>query len=316
MCFLVGKIELSLSSQQRDLCLLPQIFHVWFVVAQNLSGYSWLNTQRVGQQLFHQPFPPNFNRATRSRLAADAPTHLQETVISTLVAGMFPVIGSKSYTDDMSSNLSITSPSISSIARVRGGSGLIREAHSLAPTERVESPVIPGTRSETRRPPVQPGEAATSQMLKLERREGGSAEWADRGALVNCPCSTNQMFQNSIWDYCCALTELHITWRGGPLCALCLQRVSAPRSARGEKTRYPQTHPSSSHTELHSSAGNPALALQLSARNILCAVRVVAVWCWTLQLRRGGEMNGGILDFLPNPPAGNSQNKSYGARDG
>lgn len=93
---------------------------------------------------------------------------------------MLPVIGSKSYTDDMSSSLSITSPSIISIARARGGSGLIREAHSLAPTERVESPVTPQTRSETRRPPVRPGEAATSQMLKLDKREEegawGSAE--------------------------------------------------------------------------------------------------------------------------------------------
>ncbi|MEQ2158078.1 hypothetical protein GOODEAATRI_008561, partial [Goodea atripinnis] len=96
-----------------------------------------------------------------------------ETVISTFVAGMLPVIGSKSYTDDMSSSLSITSPSIISIVGARAGSGVIREAHSLAPTERVESPLVtPETRSETRRPPVRPGEAATSQMLKLERMEG------------------------------------------------------------------------------------------------------------------------------------------------
>lgn len=107
----------------------------------------------------------------RSPLSADASTHLQETVISTLVAGMLPVIGSKSYTDDVSSSLSITSPSIMSIARARGGSGVIREAHSLAPAVRSESPVTPENRSETRRPPVRPGEAATSQMLKLERME-------------------------------------------------------------------------------------------------------------------------------------------------
>lgn len=115
---------------------------------------------------------PNFSVAL-SPLRADASTHLQETVISTLVAGMLPVIGSKSYTDDMSSSLSITSPSIISItARSLGGSGLIREPLSLALTERVESPVVtPETRSETRRPPVPPGEAATSQMLALERRE-------------------------------------------------------------------------------------------------------------------------------------------------
>eukprot|EP00064_Thunnus_orientalis_P010300 superscaffoldBa00001385_g10326 len=105
---------------------------------------------------------------------------------------MLPVIGSKSYTDDMSSSLSITSPSIISIARARGGSGLIREAHSLAPTERVESPVTPDTRSETRRPPVRPGEAATSQVLELERREGALNEWTPAKAeahLVNCPYS-------------------------------------------------------------------------------------------------------------------------------
>lgn len=107
----------------------------------------------------------------RSPLSADASTHLQETVISTLVAGMLPVIGSKSYTDDVSSSLSITSPSIMSIARARGGSGVIREAHSLAPAVRSESPVTPDNRSETRRPPVRPGEAATSQMLKLKRME-------------------------------------------------------------------------------------------------------------------------------------------------
>lgn len=111
-------------------------------------------------------------------------------MISTLVAGMLPVIGSKSYTDDMSSSLSITSPSIISIARDRGGSGLIREAHSLAPTECVESPVTPDTRSETRWPPVRPGEAATSQVLELERREGALSEWTPAKAeahLVNCP---------------------------------------------------------------------------------------------------------------------------------
>lgn len=95
--------------------------------------------------------------------------HLQETVISTLVAGMFPVIGSKSYIDDMSSSLSRTSPSISSMAGDRVGSGVIREADSLAPTERVESLATPWTKSETKRPPVRPGEAATSEMLKLER---------------------------------------------------------------------------------------------------------------------------------------------------
>lgn len=86
---------------------------------------------------------------------------------------MFPVIGSKSYTDDMSSSLSITSPSIISMARSCGGAGLIRDPHSLALTERAESPATSGTRSETRRPPVRPGEAATSQMLKRDRMERG-----------------------------------------------------------------------------------------------------------------------------------------------
>lgn len=83
---------------------------------------------------------------------------------------MFPVIGSKSYTDDMSSSLSITSPSIISMAKSCGGAGLIRDPQSLALTERAESP---GTRSETRWPPVRPGEAATSQMLKRDRTERG-----------------------------------------------------------------------------------------------------------------------------------------------
>ncbi|KAJ7998893.1 hypothetical protein DPEC_G00209700 [Dallia pectoralis] len=62
-------------------------------------------------------------------------THLQETVISTFVAGMFPVIGSNSYTEAMSSSLSMTSPSIS--VRAQGGSGPVRDSHSLAPVERV-----------------------------------------------------------------------------------------------------------------------------------------------------------------------------------
>lgn len=94
-------------------------------------------------------------------------------MISTLVAGMFPVIGSKSYTDDMSSSLSITSPSIISMARSCGGAGLIRDPHSLVLTERAESPATPGTRSETSWPPVRPGEAATSQMLMRDRMERG-----------------------------------------------------------------------------------------------------------------------------------------------
>lgn len=141
------------------------------------TGQSELNArERVGRRLNFSTTQSShrtlLTAARPSPLSADASTHLQETVISTFVAGMFPVIGSKSYTDDMSSSLSITSPSIISIAKARGGSGLIREAHSLAPTERVESPGTPETRSETRRPPVQPGEAATSQMLKLEMREG------------------------------------------------------------------------------------------------------------------------------------------------
>lgn len=101
-------------------------------------------------------------------LPSRAGAHLQETVISTLVAGMVPVIGSKSYIDDMSSSLSRTSPSIISMAGDRAGSGVIREADSLAPTERVESLV---TKSETKRPPVRPGEAATSETLKLGRME-------------------------------------------------------------------------------------------------------------------------------------------------
>ncbi|KAL6458899.1 hypothetical protein MHYP_G00323710 [Metynnis hypsauchen] len=38
--------------------------------------------------------------------------YLQETEISTLVAGMFPVMGSNSHTEAMSSSLSVTSPSM------------------------------------------------------------------------------------------------------------------------------------------------------------------------------------------------------------
>lgn len=66
--------------------------------------------------------------------AEERKAHLQETVISTLVAGMLPVIGSKSYTEDMSSSLSITSPaSIVSTGRARAAGS----AHSLllAPEE-------------------------------------------------------------------------------------------------------------------------------------------------------------------------------------
>lgn len=46
--------------------------------------------------------------------SASAPewTHLQETVISTFVAGMLPLIGSKSRTVAVASTLSITSPSM------------------------------------------------------------------------------------------------------------------------------------------------------------------------------------------------------------
>lgn len=46
--------------------------------------------------------------------AASAPewTHLQDTVISTLVAGMLPLMGSKSRTVAVASTLSITSPSM------------------------------------------------------------------------------------------------------------------------------------------------------------------------------------------------------------
>lgn len=46
--------------------------------------------------------------------AASAPewTHLQDTVISTFVAGMLPLIGSKSRTVAVASTLSITSPSM------------------------------------------------------------------------------------------------------------------------------------------------------------------------------------------------------------
>lgn len=46
--------------------------------------------------------------------SASAPewTHLHDTVISTLVAGMLPLIGSKSQTVAVASTLSITSPSM------------------------------------------------------------------------------------------------------------------------------------------------------------------------------------------------------------
>lgn len=121
-----------------------------------------------------QPQQKGWGSAVTTFYRAHSPTelffpYLQETVISTLVAGMLPVNGSKSYTEDMSSSLSITSPSIISIVRPRSGSGLIREAHSLTPPERVESPVSPQTRSETRRSPVRAGEAATAQMVKLKK---------------------------------------------------------------------------------------------------------------------------------------------------
>lgn len=183
----------------------------------------------------------------RSPLSADASTHLQETVISTLVAGMLPVIGSKSYTDDVSSSLSITSPSIMSIARARGGSGVIREAHSLAPAVRSESPVTPDNRSETRRPPVRPGEAATSQMLKLERMErrvpsegtprGGKGKGKGRTWLTLRSVNTYFFFLD-FWDYCCAFTDLlDVTWRGGPRSAFVFT-VCAQRSVWRGMTTY------------------------------------------------------------------------------
>lgn len=50
--------------------------------------------------------------SARAFLYADT-SYLHETVISTLVAGMLPVNGSNSYTEAMSSSLSITSPSMS-----------------------------------------------------------------------------------------------------------------------------------------------------------------------------------------------------------
>lgn len=183
----------------------------------------------------------------RSPLSADASTHLQETVISTLVAGMLPVIGSKSYTDDVSSSLSITSPSIMSIARARGGSGVIREAHSLAPAVRSESPVTPDNRSETRRPPVRPGEAATSQMLKLKRMErrvpsegtprGGKGKGKGRTWLTLRSVNTYFFFLD-FWDYCCAFTDLlDVTWRGGPRSAFVFT-VCAQRSVWRGMTTY------------------------------------------------------------------------------
>lgn len=183
----------------------------------------------------------------RSPLSADASTHLQETVISTLVAGMLPVIGSKSYTDDVSSSLSITSPSIMSIARARGGSGVIREAHSLAPAVRSESPVTPDNRSETRRPPVRPGEAATSQMLKLKRMERrvpsegtprGGERKRKRAHLVNSAQRKYLFFFLDFWDYCCAFTDLlDVTWRGGPRSAFVFT-VCAQRSVWRGMTTY------------------------------------------------------------------------------
>lgn len=110
------------------------------------------------------PNPHSDRGGTRSQLekSPERKPHLQETVISTLVAGMFPVIGSKSYTEDMSSSLSITSPpSIVSTGRARAaGSGVMREAHSLLLAPEA------GSRSERRRAPVRQGEAATSQKLE------------------------------------------------------------------------------------------------------------------------------------------------------
>lgn len=51
---------------------------------------------------------------TDADTAVSAPewTHLQDTVISTLVAGMLPLMGSKSRTVAVASTLSITSPSM------------------------------------------------------------------------------------------------------------------------------------------------------------------------------------------------------------
>lgn len=65
----------------------------------------------------------------------------------------------------------MSSPSIISTDRSLGGSGLTREPHSLDLTERVDSAETPESRSETRWSPVRPAEAATSQMLELERSE-------------------------------------------------------------------------------------------------------------------------------------------------
>lgn len=201
---------------------------------------------------------------------------------------MLPVIGSKSYTDDMSSSLSITSPSIISIARSRGGSGLIREPHSLVLT-RVDSPVPPETRSETRRPPVRLGEVATSEMLRLDKREeeGEGEHWVSgqqqkaEAHLVNCPYSVNKEFKKG---QCLKLLlrphrpAAHLMERWTPLCAL--SSVCA-HSRACEEARYSQTHPSSSHTELHSSAGNPAHAPVLPLLLLsLCAARRERVCEW------------------------------------
>lgn len=46
------------------------------------------------------------------RVKGDLTRYLHETVISTLVAGISPVMGSNSHTEAMSSSLSITSPSM------------------------------------------------------------------------------------------------------------------------------------------------------------------------------------------------------------
>lgn len=80
-----------------------------------LLGYlliimSSLVTAKCTQSARSSPNPD----ADTAAAAAAAPewTHLHDTVISTLVAGMLPLMGSKSRTVAVASTLSITSPSM------------------------------------------------------------------------------------------------------------------------------------------------------------------------------------------------------------
>ncbi|XP_061641702.1 uncharacterized protein LOC133483882 isoform X1 [Phyllopteryx taeniolatus] len=117
--------------------------------------------------------------------------------------------------DQANAHLSVTSLSIKSISRARGGSGRIREAHSLAPRERVESAPTPETRSETGRPPVRPGEAATSETSRLEMKARSVLGMAKVQlmmcpSLAECSCARVLSFSCSVFTRCARWS----VWRG------------------------------------------------------------------------------------------------------